>query len=108
MRLSPVGLVATLALAILVAPRAANAQPPGKVFRVGVLIPLSFGSPAHHAFTQRLQELGYVEGQNLALEFRGADGKLERLPGLAAELVRLHVDVIVAIGPEANGTDLSL
>jgi putative ABC transport system substrate-binding protein len=102
MRLCTIGLVATLALTVLVALRAAHAQPPEKVLRVGVLIPLSFGRPGHQAFTQRLQELGYVEGQNLVLEFRGAEGQFERLPGLAAELVRLHVDVIVAIGPEAT------
>ena len=102
MRLYPVGLVATLALAILVAPLAANAQPPGKVFRVSVLLSASPGSPTFQLFKQRLQELGYVEGQNLALEVRAAEGKLERLPGLAAELVRLHVDVIVATGPEAT------
>jgi putative ABC transport system substrate-binding protein len=102
MRLYPVGLVAALALAVLMAPLSANAQPLGKVFRVGVLLPLSFGRPAHQAFKQRLQELGYIEGQNLALEVRAAEGKFERLPGLAAELVRLHVDVIVASGPEAT------
>ena len=102
MRLYPVGLIATLALVVLVAPLAANAQPPGKVFRVGVLLPISFGLPIHQVFKQRLQELGYVEGQNLALEVRAAEGKLERLPGLAAELVRLNVDVIVATGPEAT------
>ena len=102
MRLSPVGLVATLALAVLVAPLAAHAQPPGKVFRVGVLLPASPGLPTFQAFQQRLQELGYVEGQTLALEVRAAEGQLERLPGLAAELVRLHVDVIVASGPEAT------
>jgi len=102
MRLSPVGLVATLALAILVAPLAAHAQPLGKVFRVGVLTAGGFGTfglPLHHqAFKQRLQELGYVEGQNLALEVRDAEGQFERLPGLAAELVRLNVDVIVTLG----------
>jgi len=102
MRLSPVGLVATLALAILVAPLAAHAQPLGKVFRVGVLTAGAFGTfglPLHHqAFKQRLQELGYVEGQNLALEVRDAEGQFERLPGLAAELVRLNVDVIVTLG----------
>src|SRR2546427_3249436 len=102
MRLSPVGLVATLALAILVAPLA-HAQPLGKVFRVGILTPGTFGLPIYHqAFKQRLQELGHVEGQNLALEVRAAEGQFERLPGLAAELVRLHVDVIVATGPEAT------
>jgi putative ABC transport system substrate-binding protein len=101
MQLYPVGLVATLALAVLVAPLSVNAQPPGKVFRVGVLPPLSPGAPTFQAFKQRLQELGYVEGQNLALEVRAAEGKLDRLPGLAAELVHLNVDVIVARGPEA-------
>jgi putative tryptophan/tyrosine transport system substrate-binding protein len=102
MRLSPVGLVATLALAVLVAPLAAHAQPSGKVFRVGVLLPVSLGpSVAFPAFTQRLQELGYIEGQNLSLEIRAAEGQFEQLPSLAAELVRLHVDVIVARGPEA-------
>jgi ABC-type uncharacterized transport system substrate-binding protein len=103
MRLYPVGLVATLAFAVLVAPLAANAQPPGKVFRVGLLLPnLAYGSPAHLDFQQQLQELGYIEGQNLALEVRAAEGQFERLPGLAAELVRLNVDVIVASGPEAT------
>jgi putative ABC transport system substrate-binding protein len=93
--------MATLALAVLVASFAANAQPPGKVFRVGVLFPLAPGAPTVQAFKQRLQELGYVEGQNLALEVRGAEGQFDRFPGLAAELVRLNVDVIVAVGPEA-------
>ena len=102
MRLYSVGLVVTLALAALVVPLAANAQPPGKVFRVGVLLPASPGTLVFQVFKQRMQELGYVEGQNLALEVRAAEGQLERLPGLAAELVRLHVDVIVATGPEAT------
>src|SRR5439155_11439990 len=78
MRLCTVGLVAPLALAVLVAPLSANAQPLGKVFRVGVLLPLSFGRPAHQAFKQRLQELGYIEGQNLAIEVRAAEGQFER------------------------------
>jgi putative ABC transport system substrate-binding protein len=102
MRFSPVGCVATLALAVLVAPLFATAQPLGSVFRVGVLHPLSSGHPTLQAFTQRLHELGYVDGQNLALEIRGAAGQFERLPDLAAELVRLHVDVLVATGPEAT------
>ena len=50
------------------------------------------------AFRQGLRELGYIEGQNIAVEYRFADGKLERLPGLAAELVRLQVDLIVVGG----------
>jgi putative ABC transport system substrate-binding protein len=102
MRLYPVGLAAMLALAALLAPVAANTQPLGKVFRIGVLLPASFGLPIHQVFKQRLQELGYVEGQNLALAVWAAEGQFERLPGLAAELVRLHVDVIVASGPEAT------
>jgi len=101
MRLSAVGLIVTLALAILVAPLAAQAQPPGKGVRVGVLFPAGPGSPGPQAFQQRLLELGYVEGQNLALYVRGAEGQFERFPGLAAELVQLHVDVLVAQGPEA-------
>jgi putative ABC transport system substrate-binding protein len=101
-RLYPIGRVTTLALAILLAPLAAHAQTPGKVFRVGVLLPASPDSPIFQVFKQRLQELGYVDGQNLALAVRAAEGQFERLPGLAAELVRLHVDVIVATGPEAT------
>src|SRR5262249_3686767 len=101
MRLYTIRLIATLALAVLVVPLAANAQPPGKGVRVGVLFPLAPGSPGPQAFQQRLQELGYVEGQNLALYVRGAEGQFERFPDLAAELVQLHVDVLVAQGPEA-------
>jgi len=101
MRLYSVGLILTLALAVLVAPLATNAQPLGKVFQVGVLLPISPGPP-FQAFKQRLQELGYVEGQNLALYVRAAEGKFEWLPSLAAELVRLHVDMLVAMGPEAT------
>jgi ABC-type uncharacterized transport system substrate-binding protein len=69
---------------------------PARVSRVGIL---STGNarPAaiFQAFEQRLRELGYVEGQNLAIEFRNAEGKTDRLPGLAAELVRLNVDVVI-------------
>jgi putative tryptophan/tyrosine transport system substrate-binding protein len=101
MRLYTIRLIVTLAFTVLVAPLAANAQPPGKGFRVGVLFPLAPGAPTVQAFTQRLQELGYVEGQNLALEVRGAEYQFDRFPGLAAELLQLHVDVIVAAGPEA-------
>ena len=103
MRRSVIGLIVTLALGFLVTPLCANAQLLGKVFRVGVLLPADIGpSLIFRGLKQRLQELGYVEGQNLALEVRAAEGKFERLPGLAAELVRLHVDVIVTTGPEAT------
>ncbi len=99
-----VGGLVLLTLWVLLAPFAATAQQPGKVARVGFLIlaaPDRSASPSFHAFAQGLRELGYVEGQNLVIEFRTAQGNIERLPDLAAELVRLPVDVLVASGPEA-------
>jgi putative ABC transport system substrate-binding protein len=72
----------------------AQAQQPAKVFRVGVLSTRPGIEPRDEVFRQRLRELGYVEGQNLATEWRFSDGKLDRLDPLAAELVRLKVDVI--------------
>jgi putative ABC transport system substrate-binding protein len=83
----------------LVAASAAGQQPRGP-FRVGILgnIPLTDaeGARVWGAFTEGLRELGYVEGQNLRIEHRSGEGHYERLPALAAELVRLNVDVIVA------------
>ncbi|HSF30399.1 MAG TPA: ABC transporter substrate-binding protein [Candidatus Tectomicrobia bacterium] len=93
-----IGLLITLALAILVAPLAAAAQPPGKIPRVGVLRVDSPPQRTLDEFRQGLRELGYVEGQNIVLEVRSAEERLERLPALAAELVRLEVDVIVTHG----------
>src|SRR5437879_4019126 len=81
-------------------PMAARAQPSGKVPRVGVLAsdtPAISGNLVE-AFRKRLRDLGYVEGQNVIVEYRWADGKSDRLPSLAAELLRLNVDVIVAAG----------
>jgi len=93
-----------LAGGFLAAPLAAEAQPAGKVPRVGYL----GTNPTPHfqeAFRQGLRDLGYVEGRNLVIEDRDAEGKLERLPALAAELVALKVDVIVASGtPAARAT----
>jgi putative ABC transport system substrate-binding protein len=89
---------ALLVLGILVAPLATEAQQQGKVFRVGALtpaFPTSEPYPPLEAFRQGLRALGYVEGQNLVMEYRYAEG-FERLPELAAELVRLQVEVIVA------------
>ena len=87
-----------LALGFLAVPLAAEAQPAGKVYRVGWLAgaaaadsPLVYG-----AFLQGRRDHGYTEGSNLIIERRTAQGDLDRLPALAAELVRLHVDVIVA------------
>jgi ABC-type uncharacterized transport system substrate-binding protein len=76
----------------------AQAQQPARIPRIGILIASSatFYVPRVEAFRQRLRGLGYIEGKNILIEYRYAEGKLERLPDLAAELVRLKVDVIVA------------
>ena len=86
-------------IAILVAkPLAGEAQPARTVPLVGHLFvqPLSATGHLREAFRNGLRELGYVEGQNIVIEFRNAEGRVERLPDLAAELVRLKVDAIVA------------
>src|SRR6266571_4684094 len=86
----------TLTVSLLAAPIVAETQQVRKVPRIGILSTANPRSvPLWVAFEQRLRELGYVEGQNIAIEFRNAEGKLDRLPGLAAELVRLNVDLIV-------------
>ena len=95
--------IGTLAGGLLAAPLAVGAQPAGKVYRVGFLgtaTPLLM-SAWLTAFREGLRERGYVEGQNLAIEHRWGEGKPERFPGLAAELVGLRVDVIVTSGPHA-------
>jgi ABC-type uncharacterized transport system substrate-binding protein len=82
----------------------AEAQQPKKAPRIGILSSLSPAAVLARmdAFRQGLRELGYVEGKNLVIEYRYAEGKLDRLPALAAELVRLKVDVIVTGGPAVN------
>jgi len=87
------GLLA-LTLAPLAAPLAAEAQPPTKVPRIGVLWPVS-DDPTLEAFRQGLRSLGYIEGQNLLIEYRYAGGKDALLPDLAAQLVHLNPDVIL-------------
>ena len=95
--------VNALTLGILAAPLAAGAQQPAKVPRIGFLFYGSPGpSPELDAFRQGLRELGYLEGQNIAIEYRFAGGRVERLPELAAELVRLKLDVIVTPGTPAS------
>jgi putative tryptophan/tyrosine transport system substrate-binding protein len=93
-----------LAASVLICVHPAEAQQPAKVPRIGHLS--IFGASARiEAFRQGLRELGYVEGKNINFEFRSADGKLERLPNLAAELVRLKVDLIVTAGaPSARAS----
>jgi putative tryptophan/tyrosine transport system substrate-binding protein len=78
-----------------------EAQQPTKVSRIGYLSPTSPSvSPTRiEAFRQGLRELGYVEGKNIVIEYRYAEGKFDRLPALAAELVRLKIDLIVTTGP---------
>src|ERR1700675_4467690 len=84
-------------LALGAAPLAAEAQQAAKIARIGYLSPnLATGPHLREAFRQGLRDLGYVEGRNLVIEYRDAGGKVERLPALAAELVALKVDVIVA------------
>src|SRR5262249_33632758 len=90
-----------LTLLILAATTCAEAQQPAKAPRIGFL---GGSSPSAisariEAFRQGLRELGYVEGKNIVIEWRYAEGKFDRLPALAAELVRLKVDVIVTSGP---------
>jgi putative ABC transport system substrate-binding protein len=95
----PAVTIVALALRLLAGPLAADAQQSAKVPRIGMLVASSPESPTgravRDAFRQGLRELGYVEGQTIALELRWAEGKLERFPDLAAELARLKVDVIV-------------
>jgi len=88
---------------LLAAPLAAEVQPAGKVYCIGVLEPTSMALNAANldAFRQGLRELGYVEGRNMRIEYRSADGRSERFPDLAAELVRLKVDVILTRGTPA-------
>jgi putative ABC transport system substrate-binding protein len=97
------GVVVALALGILVTAEAAYGQSAPQVWRIGVLRTQSRDAldSAAEGLRQGLRELGYVESQNIRLEYRWAGGKPDRLPALAAELVRLNVDVIVTGGEQA-------
>ena len=92
-----------LALGVVLGPLGAEAQPSGKVWRIGLLETTSptLNVANLSAFRQGLRELGYVEGQNFVIEYRSADGRPERFPALATELVSLKVDVIVTRGTPA-------
>jgi putative ABC transport system substrate-binding protein len=88
--------IGTLAGSVLAEPLAADAQPAREVHRIGFL---SSGSPSSHlveGFRQALRELGWVEGENIVIDYRFAQGRFDRLPDLAAELVRLKVEIIIA------------
>ncbi|MBI2544653.1 MAG: hypothetical protein HYW16_05475, partial [Candidatus Rokubacteria bacterium] len=105
MTLGRLGLVVALIFGVLVATVSVQAQQTGKVYRIGLLLPgaqpttpdWKQRSPLFQPFFQGLRELGWVEGQNISTEFRWAEGKTERLPDLAAELVRLKVDLILTL-----------
>ena len=103
-RLRAYRLIAVLILlpALLAAPLAAGAQQAARVPRIGLLgiVPPSDTSRRLDAFRQALGELGWVEGQNIVIDYRFAEGRLDRLPDLAAELVRLRVDIIVAVATQ--------
>ncbi len=90
--------MAMLTGGIVAAPLATQAQPAAKIARIGFLAgSLATNPHLPEAFRQGLRDLGYVEGRNVVIEYRDAEGKFERLPALAAELVALKVDVIVAV-----------
>jgi putative ABC transport system substrate-binding protein len=95
----PVWTHLTLALGVLVAPLTAEAQPTGPMRRIGYLSPYHPASPIEAArfgaFRRGLRELGYVEGHNIGIEYRSSGGKDHQFVDLAADLVRLKVDVIV-------------
>jgi len=100
-----IGLAVAITLNLFVAPLVGEAQPAPSVPRIGFLapnLPTDLGAVRFlQGFRQGLRELGYAEGQNIAIEYRWAEGKYDRLPGLAAELVRLKVNLIVAGTPPA-------
>ena len=88
---------------ILAMPRFAYAQQPGRIYRLAQLsISDASKEPYYVAFSQRLSELGFVEGRNLTMALRHGDGRLEKLPGQAVELAKLKPDVFFAGGAEAN------
>ena len=94
----------TLALSVAAVTRVAGAQPAEKVYRVGILeaVPAARNAANLDALRRGLRDLGYVEGRNLVIEYRSADGRAERFPELASALVRLKVDLIIARGTPAT------
>src|SRR6266542_6467194 len=103
MTVSRLVLMVILAVGLLAAPLAVRAQQVGKVYRIGILetIPAARNAANLDALRKGLRDLGYVEGRNLVIEYRSADGRAERFLDLAAELVRLKVDLIVTRGTPA-------
>jgi putative ABC transport system substrate-binding protein len=103
MQRKTVRLIVMLVFVLLTAPCAAHAQPATKVYRIGYVRPGTAAAIASwdEAFKQRLQELGYTEGQNLIIEARYAQGDVARLPALVAEVLRLQVDCLAVGGVDA-------
>jgi putative tryptophan/tyrosine transport system substrate-binding protein len=97
MRIMRIALTVVLALGFIAVPRMGEAQPAGKVPRIGVLTSNPMSAALQEAFRQGLRDHGYVEGQNILVEWRAAEGRTDRAKALAEELVGLKVDVIVAI-----------
>ena len=100
--LSILVVVVLLAVAVI-----AEAQQPKKIPRIGYLTGATASGMRHRtdAFRQGLSQLGYVEGKNIVIEWRYAEGKFDRLPALAAELVQLKADIIVSAGPGVTRVD---
>src|SRR5712691_2922457 len=92
---SAVGSIVTLLLSLLIAPLTATAQPPGKVYRIGLLSTEPLLASRWDALLDGLRERGYNEGQNLVFERRFSEGNAEQFPEFAAEMVRLRVDCII-------------
>ena len=90
-----------LANLLLATGHLAKAQQVGNIPRIGYLAARSSAEPRDEAFRQGLRDLGYIEGKNIVIEYRYAQGKIEQLPGFVAEMIRLNVDVIVATGTPA-------
>jgi putative ABC transport system substrate-binding protein len=105
-----IGLAVIFTFSLVLAPLAAEGQQAGKVYKIGYLAaspPEAQGIPsaslgARSPFRQGLHDLGYVEGRDFVMEYRWAEGHADRLPGLAADLVRAQVDVIVTAGTPAT------
>ena len=98
-----IGLAVVVTLNLLLAPLAVDAQPSEKVYRIGMLERTSktLNAASVNGFLRGMQELGYVEGKHFVIEYRSADGLDERFPELAADLVRVKVDLIVTRGTQA-------
>src|SRR5690349_17544892 len=102
MKTAAARLVLALALTFVAAPFAIEAQQAGKVWQIGYLSPAEDHNPIDEVFERSLKDLGYIEGQNIRLERRYTAGRSDQLAAAAAELARLHVDLLVVWGPAAT------